>query len=93
MRILDDAAATRVAAAAAADVRITPAMGAINADTYGDDPFGRAFAAAIVRVHKRICMSLRMTALLRCARGSMLGSSWLRATFSLGGSSAARLLF
>jgi hypothetical protein len=55
MRILDDAAAIRVAAAAAADVRIAPTMGAINADAYGDDPFGRAFAAAIVLVHKRKC--------------------------------------
>ena len=51
----DDAAATRVAAAAATDVRVVPMMGAISTDAYGDDPLGRAFVAAIVRVYKRSC--------------------------------------
>ena len=52
---MDDAAAARIAAAAAADVRVTPMLGAVDADACGNDPLGRAFMAAIDRVHKRNC--------------------------------------
>ena len=56
MRILDDAAAARVAAIpAAADGRITPVLGERGADAFGVDPFGRAFAAAVGRAHEVHC--------------------------------------
>jgi hypothetical protein len=55
MRILDDAAAARAGAVAAADGRITSVLGERGADAFGVDPFGRAFAAAVGRVREVQC--------------------------------------
>ena len=52
MRILDDAAAARGAADAAADVRAAPNLG-----TLGTDEVGRALVSAHARVHARGCVA------------------------------------